>query len=84
MSFGPFAEGIDRAERVARLRALRAIALTFARRWPPAGPLLIETLARAEHDDAVLPLALELLEQLPTIPRRRIEATYGDLGRPLR
>ena len=84
MSFGPFVAGVERAERVARLRALRAIALTFARRWPPPGPLLIEALARAEFDDTALPLALQQLEALPTIPRRKIQATYLDLGRPLR
>lgn len=84
MSFGPWAPGLERVERIARLRALRAIALTFARRWPPTGPLLIEALARAELDDTALPLAAELLEQLPTIPRRKIQATYIDLGRPLR
>jgi hypothetical protein len=59
---------------------MRAIGLTFARRFPE----LIDALARAEREPAALALSLELLERLPTLNRRRILATYCDLGRPLR
>jgi hypothetical protein len=79
MTFGPFVPDLDSTERIARLRALRAIALTFAR---PHRELL-EALARVEHDDTALAPALELLEALTALPKRRLLATFADLGRPL-
>jgi hypothetical protein len=77
MTFGPFAADLDRTERIARLRALRAIALTFAR---PHREFL-NALTRAESDVSALAPALELLEALPALPKRRVLATYADLAR---
>jgi hypothetical protein len=61
-----------------RIRALRALAGVSALRFPD----LADTLAIAETgDEAALRDAWDLLERLPTINRRRIFGSYGDLAR---
>jgi len=77
MTFGPWVPGVDPSERLARLRAMRAIGLTLARRFPD----LLDALERAEREPAALPVALELLERLPALNKRRMLGTYCDLGR---
>jgi hypothetical protein len=78
MLFGPWQPDISSAERLARCRALRALVQVFAHRFPD----LADTLAVAETgDEAALRDALRLLERLPTVNRRRILGSYGDLAR---
>jgi hypothetical protein len=75
MTYGPFQPDIAPGERIARLRALQALALVFARDFPEVGA----TLAAAEQDRGRDNAASELIERLPTKYRRRILATYSDL-----
>ena len=78
MSWGPWQLNLPPAERLARLRALRALAEIFAHRFAD----LVDTLAVAETgDEAALRDALRLLERLPTVNRRRIYGSYSDLAR---
>jgi hypothetical protein len=76
INFGPWADGIDVAERVARLRALRAFAMVWARPQQD----FISALARAESDPAALATAAALLNEIPALPRRRMLASYGALS----
>lgn len=80
MTFGPWTSPIEPAERIARLRSLRAIAMTVAR--PYAGDL-IRALQRSESDPAALPEALALFDQLPSLARRRILCSYAALSAPV-
>jgi hypothetical protein len=80
MTFGPFAPGLDQAERLARIRALRALAGVFAHRFPSFGQALL----RAESEPAALDEALRLLDQLPALNRRRLLASYSNLTRVAR
>jgi hypothetical protein len=77
--FGPWVEGLDPAERLARLRSLRALVQAFA---GPDHPLAL-ALARAEADpsDEAAMAAWEALMTLPTIRRRRILASMATLTR---
>ena len=80
MSWGPFTPGLSQAERRARLRALRALALVFARHHAS----IHDALWRAEKD--LEPKRLALAERifdhdLPALAKRRILATYADLAR---
>jgi hypothetical protein len=77
-TFGPWASNIDPAERLARLRAMRALAMTVAR--PHAGEL-IRALRRAEDEPAALPEALALLDRLPALARRRVLTSYATLAK---
>jgi hypothetical protein len=79
VTFGPWAPGLDAAERRARCRAMRALVLTLVR-----DRSLIALLAAAETDDAALGRALEALDALPALPRRRLLATYAALSEPRR
>jgi hypothetical protein len=63
--FGPWSFGISPMERLARLRALRALAMLIC--GGPAHPLYVELLA-AELDVAALPRALDQLGRLPALP----------------
>jgi hypothetical protein len=77
--FGPWADGLSDAERLARYRSLRALVQIFA---GPHHPLVL-ALARAEADpsDEAARLAWEALMTLPTIRRRRILASLATLTR---
>jgi hypothetical protein len=77
VSFGPWARGISPAERLARLRAIRALAMLLC--GGPEHPLCLELLA-AERDEAALPRALALLDDLAPLPRRRLLASYAALA----
>jgi hypothetical protein len=59
---------LDSVERVARLRALAALALVFA---GPAAAELVRLLRAAEGDAAMLQDADRALARLPAIPLRR-------------
>jgi hypothetical protein len=77
MSYGPFQSDIAPGERIARLRAMQALCLGFARQFPELG----RTLAAAETDPQCLVVARDLIDRLPTKNRRRLLATYADLAR---
>ena len=67
-SFGPWATNLDPAERLARIRAMRALAGVFCHRHPKVD----EALRAAETDPAALEQAFQLLNELPTLNRRRL------------
>lgn len=78
--FGPWAVGIDPAERLARYRSLRALVGVFA---GPNHPLSI-ALAQAEADpadEAAALIAWQVLTTMPTVRRRRILASLATLIR---
>jgi len=75
--FGPWQPQISPVERLARLRALRALAGVFAHQFPD----LADTLAIAETgDDIALREAYRILDRLPTVNRRRILSSYNNLA----
>jgi hypothetical protein len=76
--WGPFADGIDNAERLARLRALHAITHLCA---GPRGDRLANELHRAERDVSRLPVALEALGALTALDRRQVLASFARLHR---
>jgi hypothetical protein len=73
--FGPWAGEISPAERLARLRSLRAMALLHCH----SSAAFIESLRKAETDVSVLPIALAELEKLPALRRRHLLASYCQL-----
>ncbi|MCP1551648.1 MULTISPECIES: hypothetical protein [Methylorubrum] len=76
--WGPFADGIDNAERLARLRALRAITHLCA---GPRGDRLADELQRAERDVSRLPAALAQIEALTALDRRQVLASFARIHR---
>jgi hypothetical protein len=66
-------QNLEIGERRARLRALQALAHVLAGRR--AGDL-VNALRAAETDPAALTICDAALDALPTIPRRRILATF--------
>jgi hypothetical protein len=77
-SWGPFQPDLEPAERLARLRAVRALALVFARHHPTIHYVLKK--AEQGRQDALL-AAEKAIDKLPTIGKRRLLATYADLAR---
>lgn len=72
--FGPWSDRIDGAERLARLRSLRAIVrLTTG----PRGERLADLLHRAERDAAALVPALAALNRLVALDRRAVLASFA-------
>jgi hypothetical protein len=67
---GPASDPIDRAGQVGRVCGIAAMLL---RSCHPIVPLL----RRAERDDVALARALDMIDALPTMTRRRLIATYG-------
>lgn len=78
-AFGPWVQGLDPAERLARLRSLRALVQLLA---GPDHPLC-EALARAEVDpsEEAAMAAWEALTAMPSLRRRRILASLATLTR---
>jgi hypothetical protein len=76
--FGAWNPQISPAERLARLRALRALAHVFAHRHPDFATAL---LAAERGDDDALRRAQELLDRLPALNRRRLLASYAAQAR---
>ena len=78
-AFGPWASGLSDAERLARLRSLRALVQVFY------GPnhCLVQALAQAETDptDAAAQAAWDALMTMPSLRRRRILASLPTLLR---
>lgn len=78
--WGPFACGLEPAERLARLRCLRTLAHMLC---GPAGLALQASIRRAETEptDAALYAVLTELDALPSIPRRHVLASYAAVSR---
>lgn len=73
-NWGPFHAAISHAERVARLRGLRAIVGLYCGRMHP----LVKALWLAETGDMVdLEGALLELDRLPALQRRRVLSSYA-------
>lgn len=77
-TFGPFAAGLAPAERVARLRCLRAIVQLHA---GPRGTAAARALHAAEEDAEAAPLAVAALDRLDALDRRHILASYAKVAR---
>ena len=76
--FGPWAPNLDRAERLARLRSMRAIVrLSCGSR----GEALADHLCRAERDPAALELAADALRRLASTDRRHVLTSFAALHR---
>ncbi len=78
--WGPFAPDIDPCERRARLRSLRSIVRMIA---GPRGKWLSHALDQAEADSGMLARAVEMLNGLAALDRRRIWAAYAGLIQPM-
>jgi hypothetical protein len=76
--FGPWARDLDPAERLARLRSMRAIVRLSC---GPRGEALADQLHRAERDPAALPRAAEELNGLASIDRRSVLCSFAALHR---
>jgi len=79
-NWGPWASAIDAAERLARLRSMRAFVQAFYGVRGDIGEQFMRTLYWAESlepDD--LQAALLELDRLPARDRRKIEASYAAL-----
>lgn len=76
--FGPWAAGLDTAERRARLRSLRQTARLLI---GPRGAEFCHLLAKAEADPAALEPACRALDALAATDRRQILASYAALTR---
>lgn len=80
-NWGPWADGLDDAERRAQCRALAAFIRVYA---GPAGANAVEALRRAEADPAALPDAAAAFDRLPTLYMRRALASFAALHAPRR
>lgn len=80
MTFGPWRPDIAEPERVARLREIRALIFAIC---GPGHPLVV-ALRDAETDPAAAARALEQIDALPALRRRRLLATYASLTAPPR
>jgi len=76
-AFGPWSDGIEPAERRARCRALRALAMLIIGQDHE----LVRLLAGAEHDAAALAEASAALDRLGALPRRRLLCAYAEVAR---
>ncbi len=76
--FGPWRLDITDAERLARLRGLRAIVRLCL---GPRGEVLADALRRAESDPGYLPAALTALDGLAPLDRRTVLASFAGLHR---
>ena len=77
--FGPWADNLPTAERRARLRAMRMAAHLHA---GPRASTLCQHLAAAEFDPGAMVPALDSLDSLTPVDRRRILASYAALHQP--
>ncbi len=76
--WGPFADSLDPAERLARLRSLRAIAHLCL---GPRGDAFAGALHRSERDPDHMPAALRALDALAPLDRRQVLASFARLHR---
>ncbi len=77
--WGPFEEGLDSAERLARLCSLRAVVHLCC---GPHGHALSDILQRAEWDGDALRAAVDEFARLEPPDRRRVLATFARFHRP--
>lgn len=75
MTFGPWAPDVEADERRRQFRSLAALAAAFT----GSGSALVVALREAELDDAARGRALEVLNGLPALTRRRILSTFGSI-----
>jgi hypothetical protein len=75
--FGPWSPDIGEVERVARLRAMRALSLLLC----GASHSLTTELRTAERDAAAAERALAELDALPPLRRRRLLSAYLAVAR---
>jgi hypothetical protein len=76
--WGPFTDGLDAPERIARCRSLRAIVhLTTG----PRGEAAIRLLHVAERDPGALSEAARALNAMAPIDKRQVWASYAHLSR---
>jgi 4-diphosphocytidyl-2C-methyl-D-erythritol kinase len=80
MSFGPWAPGVAAEERRRQFRSLAALAAAFT----GSGSPVVTAMRNAEADDAAAAHALDVLNSLPALTRRRILATFGAVTWPQR
>jgi hypothetical protein len=78
IAFGPWQKGLPRAERLARLRELRALAHVLA---GPRHPFTL-ALKEALTDRTAVDRAGAALADLPTLTMRRLLATFAALKAP--
>jgi hypothetical protein len=78
MSFGPWAPNVAPEERRRQFRSLAALAAAFT----GSGSALVLALREAERDDGAAAWALEVLNGLPALTRRRILSTFGAVTWP--
>lgn len=78
-AWGPFAHGLDPAERNARLRALRALVAVLCGPW---GRTLADALAAAESAPERMGDAVAALDNLTALDRRHVLASYARLSAP--
>jgi hypothetical protein len=78
MSFGPFRPGLDPTERIAQWRSLGSIAAMLVGSHHP----LVAQLRAAERDEAASAQALDMVDALPSLTRRRLLATFGAVTWP--
>jgi hypothetical protein len=71
-AFGPWLRALGDCERCVQLRSLAALAAVLVGSSNP----LVTALRCAERDDDALARAYALLEALPSLPKRRLLATY--------
>jgi hypothetical protein len=76
VAFGPWDVGIGPAERLARLRSLRALAVVYC----AGNPEFSDALAAAETDPDALGRAHRLLDYLPAPNKRKLLAAYARLA----
>jgi hypothetical protein len=72
-TFGPWVEHLDPAERRKRFRSLASLAAAYLGSSHP----LVTTLRKAEVDTMAATEALELLDTLPALTKRRMLSTFG-------
>jgi len=77
--WGPFTPGLDPGERTARARVLAALARVYG---GPGADALVKALRRLERDPGAADEALDLLNKLPTRPRRHALSSYAVIHRP--
>lgn len=75
--WGPFKHDLDPAERLASMRCLRALCRLLVH---PDHSIHV-LLTHAERDPAAMPVAAAAFDALPSLPRRRVLATFAALHR---
>jgi hypothetical protein len=78
--FGPFRPDVDRVEKTAQFRALAMGAAVYC----GSDHELVGELRKAETDETAAANALELLDRLPSLTRRRLISTFAAIMRPRR